>query len=36
MEVLRFALRESDVMHPRLNNVDQEQINALVAYLAKD
>jgi cytochrome c553 len=36
MESLRFALRESNVMHPELNNIDEDQINALVAYLARD
>jgi cytochrome c553 len=36
MESLRFALRESNVMHPELNRIDEEQIKALVAYLAKD
>jgi cytochrome c553 len=36
MESLRFALRESEVMHPELNRMDEEQIKALVAYLARD
>jgi len=36
MESLRSALRESDVMHPELNPINEEQIKALVAYLAKD
>ena len=36
MESLRFALRESNVMHPELNNINEDQINALVAYLARD
>jgi cytochrome c553 len=36
MEVLQMALRESDVMHPRLNNISDEQIKALAAWLAND
>jgi len=36
MEVLQLALRESDTMHPRLNNIEQSQIEALAAYLAND
>lgn len=36
MESLRFALRESNVMHPELNNVSEDQIKALVAYLARN
>jgi cytochrome c553 len=31
-----MALRESDVMHPRLNNISDEQIKALAAWLAND
>ena len=36
MESFRFALRESNVMHPELNNISEDQIKALVAYLARD
>jgi len=36
MEVLEMELRESDVMHPRLNQINDEQIKALVAWLAND
>lgn len=36
MERLRFALRSSDVMHPKLYLMTDDQIDALVAYLAKD
>ena len=36
MDVFRFALRESDSMHPALNNIDDDQIKALVAYLTTD
>jgi len=36
MEVLQLELRESDVMHPKLNQITDEQIQALVAYLAND
>lgn len=36
MERLRFSLRSSDVMHPKLYQMTDDQIDALVAYLAKD
>jgi cytochrome c553 len=36
MQVLQMALRESDVMHPRLNNISDEQIKSLTAWLAND
>lgn len=36
MESLRFALRESKIMHPELNNIREDQIRDLVAYLARD
>jgi cytochrome c553 len=36
MEVLELELRESHVMHPRLNQISDNQIKALVAYLAND
>jgi cytochrome c553 len=36
MERLRFALRSSDVMHPKLYSMTDDQIDALVAYLAKN
>jgi cytochrome c553 len=36
MEVLQMALRESDVMHPKMNNITDDQIKALVAYLANE
>ena len=36
MESLRFALRESKVMHPELNSISEDQIRDLVAYLGRD
>lgn len=36
LERLRFGLRASDVMHPRANNISDHQIDALIAFLAKD
>lgn len=36
MEVLHLALREHETMHPALNNIDEGQIKALAAYLARD
>jgi cytochrome c553 len=34
LESLRLSMRESDVMHPNTNEMTDDQINALVAYLA--
>jgi cytochrome c553 len=36
LEWLRLALRASETMHANTNNLTDDQINALVAYLAKD
>jgi cytochrome c553 len=36
LERLSFALRESDTMHPNLYRITDDQINALVAYLANN
>ena len=36
LERLRFDLRASNTMHPNVNNITDRQIEALVAYLAKN
>jgi len=36
LERLRLGLRDSDIMHPRINGLSDRQIKALVAYLASD
>ncbi len=36
LEVLRWSLRESDVMHPKTNQMTDQQIEALAAYLGND
>ena len=36
LEVLRLSLRESSVMHPKTNEMTDDQITALVAFLAND